>query len=315
VLNDWPRREKHTLHVTLWEEHLDAALGGELAEFAAATAHIGGDELATIMYTSGTTGRPRGVMLSHGNLASNAATTAAQYPTSPEDLRLCFLPLSHIYARTCDLYAWLARGTRMALARSRETIIEDCGLVQPTMINGVPYFYEKIYRRLHEAGVADQEGMVQKLLGGRVKYCFCGGAALPAHVETYFASQGTPILPGYGLSETSPVISLSTHEAYRSGSVGRVLPGIEVRIAGDGEIVTRGPHVMQGYWKDPATTSETIRDGWLHTGDLGRLDDDGFLTITGRKKEILVTSLGKNVEPTAIERRLALPHSSRRPWW
>lgn len=288
-----------------WPEQMSAVPGTPaIADFSDRIASIGPHELATIMYTSGTTGHPRGVMLSQGNLASNAQATADRYPDNKSEMRLCFLPLSHIYARTCDLYAWIYRGSQFALARNRDTIIDDCALVHPNTINGVPYFYDKLYRRLHESGKSKQPGVVQHLLGGQVKHCFCGGAALPAHVEAYFESQGVPILAGYGLSETSPVISVSTKEQHRAGAVGRVLPGIEVRFADDGELLTRGPHVMLGYWQDESATREVIEDGWLRTGDLGRIDDEGYLHITGRKKEILVTALGKNVEPTAIERLL-----------
>jgi long-chain acyl-CoA synthetase len=288
-----------------WREGPIAFSGNpQLTDFADRIASINPHELATIMYTSGTTGHPRGVMLSQGNLASNAAATADRYPNNISEVRLGFLPLSHIYARTCDLYVWVYRGSQFALARNRDTIIDDCSLVRPNTINGVPYFYDKLYRRLHESGKSEQPGVVMHLLGGQVKHCFCGGAALPAHVEAYFESQGVPILNGYGLSETSPVISVSTKENHCAGAVGRVLPGIEVRFAEDGELLTRGPHVMLGYWQDEAATREVLADGWLRTGDLGRIDDEGYLHITGRKKEILVTALGKNVEPTAIERLL-----------
>jgi long-chain acyl-CoA synthetase len=288
-----------------WDEQMNAVVGEpSLADFATRIAQIEPQTLATIMYTSGTTGHPRGVMLSQGNLASNAQATADAYPNNPSEVRLGFLPLSHIYARTCDLYAWVYRGSQYALVRNRETILDDCALVHPTTINGVPYFYDKLSRRLHESGKSSQPGIVQHLLGGQVKHCFCGGAALPAHVEAYFESQGVPILAGYGLSETSPVISVSTKEHHRAGAVGRVLPGVEVRFAEDGELLTRGAHVMLGYWQDEAATEAVLKDGWLRTGDLGRLDDEGYLYITGRKKEILVTALGKKVEPTAIERQL-----------
>ena len=258
-------------------------------------------DLATILYTSGTTGEPKGVMLSQGNLASNACATLAAFGDEPPQLRLNFLPLSHIFARTCDLYVWLAEGSRLALAQSRETVLADCALVRPTSLNGVPYFYDKVYRGLCAKGVQDQPGIISTALGGEIRKCCAGGAALPDHLYEYYLQQGVPILQGYGLSESSPVITVSTPAHFRRGSCGRPIPGIEVRLAADGEILSRGPHIMQGYFKNPTATADVLTDGWLATGDLGRLDDEGFLYITGRKKEILVTSGGKNIAPVFLE--------------
>lgn len=259
------------------------------------------DDLLTILYTSGTTGEPKGVMLTQGNLASNALATIDAFGDRPEQIRVNFLPLSHIYARTCDLYCWVAQGSRLALAESRESVIADCHAIHPTYINGVPYFYDKLFRGLCEHGVQDSPGALKAALGGAMESCGAGGAALPTHLYDYFQSQGVPLLQGYGLSESSPVITLSTESQHRQGSCGRPLPGIEVRIAADGEILTRGPHVMRGYYENAAATAEVLKDGWLYTGDLGRLDADGFLYITGRKKEILVTSGGKNIAPVYLE--------------
>lgn len=263
--------------------------------------HATADDLITILYTSGTTGEPKGVMLTQGNLASNAIATIDAFGDKPEQLRLNFLPLSHIFARTCDLYCWVAQGSRLALAESRESVIADCQAMHPTYINGVPYFYDKVYRGLCEHKVQHVPGALKAALGGAMETCGAGGAALPGHLYDYFHSQGVALLEGYGLSESSPVITISTNEQHRRGSCGKALPGIEVCIAGDGEILTRGPHVMRGYYENPAATAEVMIDGWLHTGDLGRLDEDGFLYITGRKKEILVTSGGKNIAPVYLE--------------
>ncbi len=261
-------------------------------------------DLASILFTSGTTGQPRGVMLSHGNLTSNAIATTEAVGTPSDETRLCFLPLSHIYARTCDLYAWIYRGTRLVLAESRETIIRDCQLVKPTVLNGVPYFYQKVAHQLHAAGQANSPEALRNLLGGKIKLLFCGGAAVAPETEKLFAEQGLPLLSGYGLTESSPVISATSLANYRAGSVGRPLPGVEVRLAEDGEILVRGPNVMQGYWRDEKGTRESIVDGWLHTGDLGEFDPTGNLRIVGRRKEIIVLSTGKNVSPSAVEQRL-----------
>jgi long-chain acyl-CoA synthetase len=259
------------------------------------------DDLGTILYTSGTTGEPKGVMLTQGNLASNACSTIGAFGLMPNQTRLNFLPLSHIFARTCDLYCWLVEGSRMAIAESRETVIADCHSIHPTYLNGVPYFFEKVYRALCALGQHEKAGALRGILGGAIEKCCAGGAALPDYLYDYFHSQGVPLLQGYGLSETSPVITISTGTAHRRASCGRAIPGVEVRIADDGEILTRGPHVMTGYYQNPAATEEVLHDGWLATGDLGRLDDDGFLYITGRKKEILVTSGGKNIAPVYLE--------------
>jgi long-chain acyl-CoA synthetase len=263
--------------------------------------HTTASSLVTILYTSGTTGEPKGVMLTQGNLASNACTTVAAFGEDPTALRLGFLPLSHIFARTCDMYCWIAEGSRLALAESRETVIADCHSIHPTHINAVPYFYDKIYRSLCAAGKQDTAGAVRSALGGSIQRLCAGGAALPDHLYDYFLGQGVPILQGYGLSETSPVITKSTPHSHRRGSCGSPLPGIEVRIAADGEILTRGPHVMPGYYKNDAATCEVLHDGWFTTGDLGHQDADGFLYITGRKKEILVTLGGKNIAPVYLE--------------
>ena len=263
------------------------------------------DELATILYTSGTTGVPRGVMLSQENLAGNAVAVTDTVGGDVRETRLCFLPLSHIYARTCDLYTWVYLGSRLAIAESRETILRDCQLVRPSVINGVPYFYQKVCDRVRAAGVDDETAALHKALGENLHRCFCGGAAISPGVEQWFAERGLPILAGYGLTETSPVVATQTSSAQRAGTVGRPLPGVDVRIADDCEILVRGPNVMLGYWQDDAATHDVVRDGWFHTGDLGGVDEDGYLAIGGRKKEICVLSTGKNVAPTWIESLLS----------
>jgi long-chain acyl-CoA synthetase len=287
------------MHVDSLTAAANVERGAEAACRIRATTAAG--QLATILYTSGTTGEPKGVMLTQGNLASNACSTIAAFGGDADRVRLNFLPLSHIFARTCDLYAWLVEGGRLAIAESRETVLADCQQIKPTALNGVPYFYDKLYRGLCEKGVHQMPGVVKSALGGAITTCCAGGAALPDHLYDYYLSQGVAILQGYGLSESSPVITISTPSHHRRGSCGRPIPGVEVRLADDGEILTKGPHVMAGYYESPQATSEVLRDGWLATGDLGRQDEDGFLYITGRKKEILVTSGGKNIAPVYLE--------------
>ncbi len=264
-------------------------------------------DLATILYTSGTTGDPKGVMLSHRNLTSNANAVLEIFAVEPDELRLTWLPLSHIYARTSDLYLWIAAGGEIALSPSRETIIADCQALKPHYINGVPYFYDKVMRTLQEKGIAEEPGVLAATFGGRIKMACAGGAALPDYVNEFYDKHGVLLVQGYGLTESSPVISTGTPEHHRIGTVGRPIPGIEVKIAEDGEILTRGPHVMEGYWNLPEDTARTIEDGWLHTGDLGSLED-GYLKITGRKKELIVTAGGKNIAPTYLEGLLSEDH-------
>lgn len=275
--------------------------GAANALLAAAVSETNGDTLATILYTSGTTGEPKGVMLSNRNLVSNTLAATEPFAQGPEDLRLAFLPLSHIFARTCDLYTWLASGSQLALAQARETVIADCADMRPTLMNGVPYFFEKVVNALAAVDFTTSPNALRDLLGGRIRCCCSGGAALPSHVFDFFTKHGVPLLQGYGLTESSPVITLSSEQSVRRGAVGRAIPDVEVRIADDGEILTRGPHVMLGYFKNQAATDEVIRDGWLHTGDIGHLDEAGFLFITGRKKELIVTSGGKNIAPVYLE--------------
>lgn len=280
---------------------LDAEPASAESLAQAARDHLKPESIATLLYTSGTTGEPKGVILTQGNLTSNALGTLAAIEQTEHDLRVNFLPLSHVFARTCDLYTWIALGSQMALAQSRETVIADCQALHPTTLNGVPYFFDKVRRILIESGRADEPDALRNLFGGRVRFVCSGGAALPDHVFEFYRERGVPILQGYGLTETSPVISVSSLAHVRRGASGKAIRDVEIRIAADDEILTRGPHVMSGYYNRPAATAEVIRDGWFHTGDYGHLDEDGFLFIRGRKKEIIVTSGGKNVAPVQLE--------------
>ncbi|MEE2989609.1 MAG: AMP-dependent synthetase/ligase, partial [Planctomycetota bacterium] len=257
--------------------------------------------VATILYTSGTTGEPKGVMLSHHNLVCNTLSSMENFDASGDDIHLNFLPLSHIFARTCDYYAWIATSNRLVLAQSRDTIIADCHAMKPTQMNGVPYFFDKLHRVLKEQGRENEPGSLRDLLGGNMVRCNSGGAALAEHVYDFFTGQGLYLLQGYGLTETSPVISMSNEQNSRRGASGRPLRDVEVAITEEGEIITRGPHVMIGYYKNEAATAEAIRDDWFYTGDLGHLDEDNFVYITGRKKELIVTAGGKNIAPVLLE--------------
>jgi long-chain acyl-CoA synthetase len=285
-------------------------------------AALTGDDLATIIYTSGTTGHPKGVMLTHDNLLSNAVATLQIAESQPDDVQLSWLPYSHIYARTVDHYLTSVAGTTLALADSIDTLIVNLKEIQPMWMTAVPRFYEKVWASVEHLAPAERAKELRKIFGPRLRHLCSGGAPLPRHVGEGFLNAGIPLLEGYGLTESSPVISFNSTAHARLGTVGRCIPGVEVKIADDGEILTRGPHVMKGYWKNPEATAETIVDGWLHTGDVGTLDADGYLSITDRKKDLIITSGGKNIAPTELERLLisdpfidqAVVYGDRRPF-
>lgn len=301
------------------------------------------DDLATIIYTSGTTGEPKGAMLSHANISTNCEAGLKVLDLGPSDTCLSFLPLSHIFERMAGFYTMLTAGVTTAFARSMDTVAADAAEVRPTIITAVPRFFEKVRTRVMEnaltmpplrrgifywgigegrrrarahlawrpyfsplAPLADHlvGARVRARMGGRLRVCVSGGAALHPMVLEFFFAVGIPIIEGYGLTETSPVICLTPFGRERAGAVGPPLPGVEVRISEEGEILTRSPHVMMGYWNNPAATAAAIRDGWFHTGDMGFLDADGYLHITDRLKDILVTAGGKNVAPQPIEAKL-----------
>jgi long-chain acyl-CoA synthetase len=262
---------------------------------------LGPEDLATIMYTSGTTGNPKGVMLSHGNLLSNALAVSKAFDVPPHASMLSWLPYSHIYARTVDHYESLVEGVPLCLAESAETLVENLAELQPTQMTAVPRFYEKVLSAIASPDAEKTARNLRRVFGPRIEVLSSGGAPLPRPVAEAYHAAGLLLLQGYGLTESSPVISFNRKSNYKIATVGLPIPGVEVKIAQDGEVLTRGPLVMRGYWKNSAATAEAIRDGWLYTGDLGEIDSDGFLSITGRKKELLVLSNGKKVVPSYIE--------------
>jgi long-chain acyl-CoA synthetase len=277
------------------------AVARKVPELARREQVLMGDDLATIMYTSGTTGNPKGVMLTHANLVRNACACNEASPREVEAVLLCWLPFSHIYARTVDHYLSLVAGVPLCLAESPETVIQNLEDVQPTHMSSVPRLYEKVLNAVAGPDVDKARKKLRDLFGRRIEWLGSGGAPLPLAVAEAYRDAALLVLQGYGLTESSPVISFNRKTCYKLETVGQLLPGVEVAIAPDGEVLTRGPHVMKGYWNNPEATAEAIRDGWLHTGDLGKLDADGFLSITGRKKELLVLSNGKKVVPNHLE--------------
>jgi long-chain acyl-CoA synthetase len=293
---------------------------------------------ATIVFTSGTTGEPKGVMLSHRNLLSNAEAGLAAQPVGKGDLYLSFLPLSHLFERSTGYYLMVMGGVPIAYAESVRSVADDARQVRPTVMLAVPRFLEKVQEKVMDGvrsaslgrrvlfhvalavggrmrpksgpggwlvGVADRMVLhrIRAALGGRLRFVVCGGAPLAASVVEFFHAAGIEVIEGYGLSEASPVISVNRLGMIRPGTVGFPLENLEVRILSDGEIAVKGPSVMLGYLDNPEATGRVVRDGWLHTGDTGLLED-GYLRITGRKKDIIVTSGGKNVAPQKIENLL-----------
>jgi long-chain acyl-CoA synthetase len=281
------------------------------------------DQLATIIYTSGTTGNPKGVMLSHGNLLSNAEAVLATTAMESHDTLLSWLPYSHIYARTVDHYLTILGEGTLALAESSDTVLVNLAETQPQWLTSVPRLYEKVWANVEALPAEQRAKTLHAIFGPQIKRLSSGGAPLPRQVCEGFLAVGLPLLEGYGLTESSPVITFNRNDSFRPGSVGQAIPGVEVKIASDGEILTRGPHVMLGYWKDPEATAAVIdADGWLKTGDVGHLDAEGFLFITDRKKDLMVTSGGKNVAPAELEALLtsdpyieqAVVHGDRKPF-
>ncbi|HEV2148096.1 MAG TPA: long-chain fatty acid--CoA ligase [Longimicrobiaceae bacterium] len=320
---------------------------GEVGSFREAALRVSRDDVATLIYTSGTTGDPKGVMLTHYNLASNVAAVlqhgfAAIF--SRGTVALSFLPLSHVFERMVD-YLYRDQGVCIAYAESMEKVADNLGEVRPNVAVSVPRLFDKIYTKvmgatglrkrilLWASGVGErvvderlagrepsgalalQYGLADRLVfsklrervGGRLGSFISGGAPLSAGVARFFHAAGLPVYEGYGLTETSPVIAANRPGHVRLGTVGQVVPGVEVRIGQDGEILTRGPHVMKGYWNNPEATAKAIDpDGWFHTGDVGELDADGFLRITDRLKDLIVTAGGKNVAPQPVENAAAM---------
>ena len=305
------------------------------------------EDLASIVYTSGTTGDPKGVMLTQDNLVSNVKAGLKVLPLDETDIALSALPYSHVFERMVAHYLYPAAGVSIAIAGSLDDVAQNLGEIRPTVMTMVPRFYEKLYARVNESvdkgspgkkkifhwaiGVGGEHGKyrlagksasfglelkyklanalvfkkLQARIGGRLRFFVSGAAPLAKEIADFFWAAGITIVEGYGLTETSPVISVNRPGSIKFGTVGRLIPGVEVKIAGDGEIYVRGPNVMKGYYKKEDATAEAIdSDGFFHTGDIGELDGDGFLKITDRKKDIIVTAGGKNIAPQPIEGRL-----------
>ena len=314
---------------------------------AARIADVGHSDVATIVYTSGTTGVPKGAVLTHDNITFTAQSVFGSAKIYPDDTALVFLPLAHIFARTC-VFTALFSGCNATFARAIDTIGEDFKTARPHWFPSVPRIYEKVHTKILSGarakggvalklfnwacGVGDRVSdhllakepipfvtraqyalatklvfsKVQAALGGRVRWCISGAAPLDPSIGKFFHAAGVLILEGIGMTENTSFTNVNREDNYRFGWVGPTGPGIQQKTGDDGEVLYRGRNVMREYYKMPADTAETITsDGWQHTGDLGSIDAEGFLKITGRKKDLIVTAGGKNVAPSAIEGLIA----------
>ncbi|MGW4498273.1 AMP-dependent synthetase/ligase [Micromonospora sp. NPDC004336] len=314
----------------------------DAGQVAARRRHVSAGDIATIVYTSGTTGRPKGCVLTHGNIALDVGNATAVLPQlfRPGASTVLFLPLAHAFARMVQVGMVQARAT-MVHSADIGGLLDQLRRYRPTFVLAVPRMFEKIYDRARRKAADGHRGWLftiadrvavrysraldtrggprpplrlahllcdvlvyrrlRAALGGRCRVAIIGGAPLGERLAHFFRGAGLTVVEGYGLTETSPALTANTPTAMRIGTVGRPLPGVEIAIAEDGEILARGGVVFPGYWNNADATRETFTDGWLRTGDLGELDDDGYLRVTGRKKDIIVTAAGKNIAPAPIE--------------
>ncbi|ATX80854.1 long-chain acyl-CoA synthetase [Mariprofundus aestuarium] len=298
-------------------------------------AKIGRDQLATIVYTSGTTANPKGVILTHGNILTNLETVPAVISLLREERMLSFLPLAHTLERTASHFLPYSYGISVAFAERPDTVAKNMAEARPTIMVAVPRMLEVVRNRIlsqvgkqpplkqklfhsyfYLAGKANPGpigGLLLKLLdklvgekirgrfGGRLRVMVSGGAPLSVEVGQFFETLKMPVLEGYGLTESAPLLAANPMHDRRIGTVGLAGKGVEIKIAEDGEIIARGNNIMPGYWKNKVATKEALIDGWLHTGDIGEIDKDGYLKITDRKKDIIVNSGGENIAPQRIE--------------
>ena len=312
----------------------------EAAELEQRRAAIGLDDSCLFIYTSGTTGPPKACELTHGNYRAVTSAVQARGVVGEDDLVYLFLPLAHALALVIQFVVLDLGATLAYWEKDPQKIVANLMELRPTFFPSVPRIFEKIHtlamttgdrdqleqashvgsavRRARERGEPVSEQLqaaferaeeavyvnVRNLFGGRLRQAVTGAAPIAPEILEFFYACGVPVMEGYGLTETASVATVNTLDAFRLGSVGPPLPGVEIRIADGGEILIKGPNIFNGYYRDVQATREALVDGWLHTGDLGRLDDDGFLYITGREKDIIITAGGKNIAPANLENRL-----------
>ncbi|MCD6023211.1 MAG: Long-chain-fatty-acid--CoA ligase [Fibrobacteria bacterium] len=325
----------------LWAENAGSQGSEPLAlEWDRRAALLKPENTATLIYTSGSTGMPKGVELTHGNIVSQVRNASLCFPLDPaKDSALSFLPLAHVFERMVTYY-YLASGISVAFAESSRLAGANLREIHPTILTAVPRFFQKVYERIlglvdGTSGIRGRIGKaalrraqekpldasltwkdkvfealvyrrIRAQMGGRLRLVISGSAPLDAVLAKFLVNLGVPVYEGYGLSESSPVLAVNYPGHRKLGTVGPAFPGVELRIAPDGEVLARGPNIMKGYYGLPEETAAVLdKDGWLHTGDLGSLDEEGYLSVTGRKKELFKSANGKYVAPLPIEQALA----------
>ncbi|PLX89105.1 MAG: long-chain fatty acid--CoA ligase [Desulfuromonas sp.] len=329
-----------------FDEFLALADQTDLAELDSRLGAVCSSDIASLVYTSGTTGRHKGVILTHANILASVEDAAKVFDIGPNDSCLSFLPLSHVFERIDGYYLMLNRQALIAYAESIDTVPANLAEIRPTIVISVPRLYEKMYERIMEqvrrsswlkqqvffgaleigqafteAVMAGREpslflraairlarpiafSKLHQRLGGRLRYFISGGAPLMREVAEFFFAADIPVYEGYGLTESTSGIAANNPGQFRIGTVGMAFPGTCIRIAPDGEILLKGPTISEGYWQLPDRSAETFVDGWLKTGDIGELDEQGFLRITDRKKDLIITAAGENIAPQQLEHRL-----------
>ena len=313
----------------------------DAAELEARSEAVTKDDICITIYTSGTTGPPKGCLISHGNYRDVTSMTESMRVLEENEVVYLFLPLAHAFAKLIQFVTIDLGGTMAYWEKDPQKIVPNLMETKPTYFPSVPRMFEKIYtlatsnapdkeqleqavkvglkvRQLQQAGQDVPEELqagfdkaeealyknVRGLFGGNIRQCVTGAAPIAKEILEFFYACGVPVMEGYGMTETSTIATANTPEAFRFGSVGKTIPGVEAKVAEDGELLLRGPNIFQGYYKNEEATNETLVDGWLHTGDLGKIDDDGFVYIVGRKKDIIITAGGKNITPANLENGL-----------
>jgi long-chain acyl-CoA synthetase len=338
--------------------------GGDRTVLTSRQGDVAPEDPYTIVYTSGTTGPPKGVVLTHANAMSVCQIVEELTFVEPGEVTYLYLPLAHVFALTAQLASYDQGTTIIYFGGNPKKIVEEVIETKPTYIPSVPRIFEKLFAAANalreQASAEDQERIAQaiklgvevrrrrergedvpkemadhferadkelfervrQLFGGRVRQAVTGAAPIAPEILEFFYAAGVPVLEGWGMTETTGVGTVCTLDAIKFGTIGRPLPGVEIKIADDGEILTRGPNVFKEYWDNEEATKETLIDGWLHTGDLGSIDEEGYVSITGRKKDIIITAGGKNLTPANIENDLkqsrfisqAVMYADRKPY-
>lgn len=313
-------------HVVVLDDGGLAALRagvGDPAELERRVAAVVPDEPAMIIYTSGTTGRAKGCVLTHRNMTACCRVSEILQVVRGDDVVYLFLPLAHVFAQITAIAATSCGAVVGYASGGAATIMADLQAVRPTFLPSVPRVFEKVYAVV--AGLPPSEELYAKvrgIFGGRLRQAITGAAPIAPEILRFFHAAGVQVLEGYGLSESSGIGTMNTSDATRFGTIGKPVPECEIRIADDGEILMRGSNIFDGYWRNPEATAEALVDGWLQTGDLGSIDGDGYVSITGRKKDIIITAGGKNLSPNNLENDLrqsrwisqAVMHGDRRPY-